>query len=221
MTAFFCPDESSKFNVIANAIADTGWCRLDHALSPLLLAELARTAAAFEPEELKKAGIGPGGDAIIDRSQRSDRIRWINGSSEVEQQWLQWMERLRLHLNRELFLGLFNYESHFSRYLPGDYYRRHLDAFRGGANRRLSSVLYLNDDWQPEDGGNLVIYQPTGHPAEADTEIARIEPHAGTLVLFLSEEFPHEVLPALKARHSIAGWFRVNGSAHDRADPAR
>jgi len=27
-------------------------------------------------------------------------------------------------------------------------------------------------------------------------------------VIFLSERFPHEVLPAKKKRHSIAGWFR-------------
>jgi len=32
------------------------------------------------------------------------------------------------------------------------------------------------------------------------------------LVIFLSEEFPHEVLPANTHRYSIAGWFRVNNS---------
>lgn len=35
----------------------------------------------------------------------------------------------------------------------------------------------------------------------------------GTLVVFLSEEFEHEVLPAKRDRYSIAGWFRVNPSA--------
>jgi len=28
--------------------------------------------------------------------------------------------------------------------------------------------------------------------------------------VFLSDKFPHEVLPAKKKRHSIAGWFRVD-----------
>lgn len=38
-------------------------------------------------------------------------------------------------------------------------------------------------------------------------------------MLFLSEEFPHEVLPASRERYSIAGWFRVNGNGAGRVDP--
>jgi SM-20-related protein len=39
------------------------------------------------------------------------------------------------------------------------------------------------------------------------------------LVVFLSEEFPHEVLPTATDRYSIAGWFRVNTSSAERVDP--
>jgi len=39
------------------------------------------------------------------------------------------------------------------------------------------------------------------------------------LVVFLSEEFPHEVLKAKRSRFSVAGWFRVNTSNAERADP--
>jgi SM-20-related protein len=48
-----------------------------------------------------------------------------------------------------------------------------------------------------------------------------VQPLHGTVVVFLSEEFPHEVLPASRDRYSIAGWFRVNGSTAERVDPPR
>ena len=44
-------------------------------------------------------------------------------------------------------------------------------------------------------------------------------PSFGSVAIFLSEEFPHEVLPATRDRYSIAGWFRVNTSTADRIDP--
>ena len=56
----------------------------------------------------------------------------------------------------------------------------------------ISSVLYLNADWQADRRGELVIYN------EADTdEVARIMPEMGKLVVFMSEQLPHEVLPTL------------------------
>lgn len=38
-----------------------------------------------------------------------------------------------------------------------------------------------------------------------------IEPHMGTLVCFLAGDFWNEVMPAVKARLSITGWFRQRG----------
>jgi len=128
--------------------------------------------------------------------------------------WRNWTNELRLYLNRRLFLGLFSFESHLAEYHPGDFYRTHLDAFRGESNRRLSRVTYLNPDWQPGQGGELMIYHPqTGAPLQ------KVAPVLGPLVVFLSEEFPHEVLPASRERHSVAGWFRVNGSTLGQVDP--
>ncbi|GAA75971.1 SM-20-related protein [Pseudoalteromonas sp. BSi20480] len=48
-----------------------------------------------------------------------------------------------------------------------------------------------------------------------------ISPEAGTLVLFESERFVHEVLPAVDNRYSIAGWFRKNASISGIVDPPR
>jgi SM-20-related protein len=147
---------------------------------------------------------------------RTDAICWINGDSAAGRDWLAWAEALREYLNRELLLGLFSFESHFAHYRPGDFYRKHKDAFRGESNRVLSVVVYLNPGGQSEEGGELRVY--TGAPVG---ETIRVQPLLGTLVVFLSEEFPHEVLPATRDRYSIAGWFRVNGSTATRVDPPR
>ena len=48
-----------------------------------------------------------------------------------------------------------------------------------------------------------------------------VEPRAGTLVAFLSEKIPHEVLAATRERYSIAGWFRCNNTTADWLDPPR
>jgi SM-20-related protein len=39
-----------------------------------------------------------------------------------------------------------------------------------------------------------------------------VAPTFGTMIIFLSESFPHEVLRSNATRRSIAGWFRVSGS---------
>ena len=45
---------------------------------------------------------------------------------------------------------------------------------------------------------------------EHDNLLQKVSPQANTLVVFMSEKFPHEVLKAKRKRYSIAGWFRVD-----------
>jgi SM-20-related protein len=125
------------------------------------------------------------------------------------------METLRINLNRHLFLGLFDYECHYAYYPPGAFYRKHVDAFKGDTNRILSAVLYLNPIWEPQDGGELVLY------SNQEELLESILPSYGKLVLFLSQDFPHEVLPVSKSRYSIAGWFRVNSNLGINLDPPK
>ena len=105
-------------------------------------------------------------------------------------------------------------ESHFAHYAPGHFYKRHIDAFKGDANRVLSLVTYLNPDWLSTDAGELVIYQDSD-----DRQGKYVRPELGTLAVFLSEEFEHEVKAAKRDRYSIAGWFRLNSSTPDKVDP--
>lgn len=159
---------------------------------------------ALEPARFRRAGVGRGDEHQLNRFVRGDEICWVSPADVPLQAWFQWVDELRLALNRRLFLGLFDFECHFARYPRGSFYRRHVDAFRGHQRSRvLSAVLYLTPGWQPGDGGELVLYDA------ADQPVTRVAPGAGRLVLFLSEQFPHEVLPTRRTRYSLTGWYRV------------
>jgi len=204
------------FDEIAQDIATQGYSVHANAIDTKLMQLLSEQLMEMPSSQFKRAGIGREEDHTLEDSTRGDEICWINGESEAETAWLAWSESLQQYLNRRLFLGLFSFESHFAHYAPGDFYKKHQDAFEGEANRILSVVVYLNKQWREEDGGELIIY-----PNETDNSLAKVIPGYGTLVMFLSEEFPHEVLPATQDRYSIAGWFRVNTSNTARVDPPK
>jgi hypothetical protein len=103
-------------------------------------------------------------------------------------------------LNRELQLGAVEPELHFAVYPAGAAYATHVDRFRDADSRVLSVVLYLNEAWSEADGGELRLYLEAGPRAPC----VDVVPHGGTLVVFLSDRFPHEVLPARRERLSLA-----------------
>ncbi len=112
------------------------------------------------------------------------------------------LELLRLELNRESFLGLFELELHYAWYPAGAAYARHVDQPFGRTQRKLSLVLYLNVGWTPGAGGALRLFG-------VDEEFRDIEPIAGRLVCFPTSGREHEVLTAHRERLSISGWFRA------------
>lgn len=162
-------------------------------------AQLRHTQGEFKP-----AGIGRGSANTVNPETRSDLTCWWEEGALSPAQQLLWAKILELqeNLNQTLFLNLKKIEAHYALYEPGTFYKRHLDSFRGAGNRRVSLVLYLNADWGPDDGGELILYPPGSQSPRI-----QITPHGGTLVAFLSEEVPHEVLPARKPRWSIAIWM--------------
>jgi len=210
-------EDDAHLDEAAQALGRDGWWSGSGLLQPAQINALVDELTELrEADRLYRAGIGRELDFQIDREVRRDYIVWLNRQRPVQSDFLDSMERLRLSLNRTLFLGLFEFEAHFAHYPPGGFYKRHLDSFRGAANRLISLVVYLNRDWQPGDGGELVLYSE-----DESGELARIEPRAGTIALFLSEEIPHEVRPARRDRLSIAGWFRLNASINGQIDPPR
>ena len=187
---------------VAAALQAQGWCVIDDALSNAMATALARECGEAPRAAFKPAGVGRRNEHQRAPLVRSDVIRWIEPSMEAGKQYLALMDELRAALNQRLFLGLFDYECHYARYEPGAFYRRHVDAFADGKNRVLSTAFYLNRDWRTEEGGELRLYK-------AEAEVATVLPQWNRLVIFLSESFPHEVKPATRERHSIAGWFRI------------
>ncbi len=154
---------------------------------------------------LKPAGVGRGGEFQVDQSVRGDFIKWLeNEAHPIEARLLSRLDEVRNALNRSCFLGLRDYEGHLTRYPAGAHYDKHWDNFKGRSNRVLSMIIYLNQQWHPQDGGELILYHPD-HPEE---KIEAVAPKAGRLAFFLAESFPHEVLPMRKPRYSITGWFR-------------
>ena len=206
--------DETLFALIAEDIEKQGYSIRPGALPKELSDSLFIHQQAIAADKFENAGIGRGNEYLRNEFVRTDEICWISGNSDSGKKWLDWTSHLQGYLNHRLFLGLFSFESHFAHYRPGDYYKRHYDAFRGEANRVLSVVTYLNSGWANSDGGELVLYMN-----DHDKEGIKVVPLLGTLVTFLSEEFPHEVLPASRDRYSIAGWFRVNASVSGRADP--
>lgn len=173
---------------------------------PLVAALRSRNDALMAAGELRPARIGPAGGEHLLREVRGDLIRWIDplAPAPAERDYLRLAEELRLALNRRLFLGLLDFEACHSRFPPGRGYHRHRDRFQHSDLRVLTLVSYLNEAWQPEDGGELRLDLEDGHRLD-------VLPEAGSAIVFLSDRFPHEVLPTRRERLGISGWFRRRG----------
>lgn len=202
------------FSKIASDLQNKGYSINPQALPMDLATALLQQLKQENTDTFQQAGVGREQHHSHNTSIRNDNICWIDNTQLAGQHWLDWTSQLQQYLNRRLFLGLFSFESHFAHYSPGHFYQRHLDTFKGQSNRILSLVAYLNTDWTTNDGGELILYSNT-----KDQRGRKINPSMATLVIFLSEEFPHEVLPATRDRYSIAGWFRVNTSTAEKIDP--
>uniref|UniRef100_A0A6S9AB29 Fe2OG dioxygenase domain-containing protein n=1 Tax=Ditylum brightwellii TaxID=49249 RepID=A0A6S9AB29_9STRA len=89
----------------------------------------------------------------------------------------------------------------------GSVYPLHIDNPQGvsaGDTRKLTCILYLNPDYEPDDGGEIRLYLDGGKKKEGktmkektdkeDLDILDLTPVGGRLLAFWSDEIPHEVL---------------------------
>lgn len=204
------------FERIATSLVEQGYFILPGALPQPILNALELCYDTTMQSSFSAAGIGRKSQFVQNQTVRRDEICWIDGTTPEGQTWLNWLEMLKAYLNRSLFMGLFSVESHLARYRSGAFYKRHYDAFAGQRSRMVSMVTYLNENWSVQDGGELVLYKH-----EHDAEGIKVLPLKGTLVVFLSEQFPHEVLISQRERVSVASWFRVNGTTDLIIDPPK
>ena len=162
----------------------------------------------YEEDNFKKAAIGNRTNEVIAKSIRGDFILWINeaDAGEAEKIYFEKINSLVNYLNRTCFMGILHKEFHYAVYPEGTFYKRHLDTFQNDGRRKLSMVCYLNnEDWRPENGGELAIYtQENGEEEQID-----IFPLAGRVVIFESQELEHEVKPVKVPRLSITGWLKT------------
>ena len=111
----------------------------------------------------------------------------------------------------------FNYYS----YSAGDCLLTHDDTDQGrlvegrrAPKRRIAVVTYVHEEWQPDWGGELIIYERRVDRAEGPINLMPthcIEPRPGSLVMFTVPRF-HRVCrvdptAGEHRRLSIAGWF--------------
>ena len=201
--AVAAPDPRT-WDPLIEALCADGIVVRDGFLSAPELRTLAACAAIRHTRgDFAAAHIGAGPKLERRAEIRGDSIAWLaRAEFPAETALLGVLEELRQALNRQAFLGVAELELHYARYPPGSGYARHVDQPVGRDQRRVSIVLYLNEDWSASDGGALRIDETGG------VRYREIEPLGGRLVLFLSESRAHEVLPTRRARLSLTGWFR-------------
>jgi SM-20-related protein len=198
---------------LISKISQYGFAIMDDFLAESVTIELANEIEELHNKsQLQDAGTGrdsANSTKAINKALRGDLIYWLDEAeaSPAQKSYFTHMEALRLRLNQQLYLGLFALESHLALYPAGAGYKKHIDRFKtvndGKPIRQISSILYLNQHWQASYGGHLRIYKT----AENDADYLDISPIGGRLVLFLSDTFYHEVLPATQDRISLTGWF--------------
>lgn len=134
---------------------------------------------------------------------RGDRIRWITENFFAGYYYLQSINALAALFNRSLFAGIRHSEAHYACYPVGFGYQWHSDNPAGRDERVISAVFYLNDEWEPTDGGALEVIDKHGVHHN-------VMPVANRLVIFDSD-LQHQVQIAHRQRYSIATWMRRDG----------
>ncbi|EPL6456840.1 2OG-Fe(II) oxygenase [Providencia rettgeri] len=187
-----------SINTFIDSLSTQGWYVWDDFLISSDIQEIKHCI----PNTLQDARIGHRDSLQGNRAIRGDQTVWLEPEMGVPiALYMDKMEEIRQALNYQLFLGLRDFETHFCRYPNGGFYKKHVDNPRGVGRRKITTVLYMNESWKLGDGGELVVFD------KKDNHLFKLEPLAGRMIFFMSEEFPHEVLPTEQKRESIAGWF--------------
>ncbi|MBG5919980.1 2OG-Fe(II) oxygenase [Providencia stuartii] len=187
-----------SLNKLIDSLSTQGWYVWDDFLNP---SEIQAIKSCI-PEKLHDARIGNGESLQDNKTIRGDQTIWLESEMGAPiAEYMAKMDVIRQALNQQCYMGLRDFETHFCRYPNGAFYKKHVDNFQGQGRRKVTTVLYMNEAWQRGDGGELVVYD------HQDNKLFQLDPLAGRMIVFMSEEFPHEVLPTQQKRESIAGWF--------------
>lgn len=191
------------FEALISSYLDSKVGIVEHFVSEELAQHLVKRLFELKEQNLlKAAGIGNAAKLTQNSAIRSDAIYWLDraNNNEHENAFLDQVDAFVSYLNRSCYTGITGYEFHFALFDKGSFYRKHLDQFQDNSSRQFSMITYLNENWQPEDGGELCIY---------DGDVTqKIAPTNRKTVFFKSNELVHEVLESHKPRLSVTGWLR-------------
>jgi SM-20-related protein len=168
--------------------------------------ELFRKLRSFlfdylKDNNFKKAGIGAMAEYQVKSSVRGDFVYWLDSARDTQlDDVFMLIEHIKTMFNQLCYLSLSGYEFHLAHYPEGSFYKKHLDQFKERSNRMITVILYLNENWQKGDGGELKVYK-------SDGETQLIEPVGNRCVIFRSDALEHEVLLTYKSRYSLTGWL--------------
>ena len=196
--------KEDNFEQLIDGIINKGYGICDNFIDLSFAAELKNhLLKKYDEGFFKKASIGKGSNNQQNQEIRNDSILWIDADSTdlPEKKILDLLDEFMNYLNRTCFTGLNNFEIHYACYPIGSFYKKHLDSFHQDKSRFYSFILYLNENWYENNGGQLKIYPDKSESIE-------ILPIAGRAVCFPSQSLIHEVLPANLPRMSITGWLR-------------
>ncbi len=187
---------------IVNTVYQQRYCITDGFLSDTEVKTLKnKIISLYQSNSFKKAGIGNDKQLITNSEIRSDYIFWLEKDDEqLNQIFFSFIDELITQINRRFFLGLKDYEFHYAYYPSGTFYRKHRDSFKSDDARKITVLLYLNNNWKNGDGGELLLYTD-------NNDVLKIEPIGGRLLVFESE-MEHEVLMSHADRYSITGWLK-------------
>lgn len=160
--------------------------------------------ALYVNQKLILAGTGNNSVLKFDTAIRNDKVYWLDRTHNNihENAFFDLIDAFVVYLNATCYTGITGYEFHYALYEKGSFYKRHLDQFKSNSSRAFSMIMYLNDNWQIGDGGELCIYQ--------NESVQTVTPTNGKCIFFKSSELEHEVLCAHKPRMSITGWLKTN-----------
>jgi SM-20-related protein len=186
---------------ILEGIERNGYSVCDNFISVSEIEVLLSKIKSLQEQNLfKQAAIGNKDLKQTNSEIRKDNVFWLEkGDKAIDDFFFAKIETLITELNRSFYLGINDHEFHLAHYSAGAFYKKHKDAFKSDDARKISVILYLNQNWKKENGGELKIYLE-------DSEMI-IEPIAGRLVVFESH-LEHEVLESKTDRYSITGWLK-------------
>ena len=195
---------SHIYEKLIQGLLEKGYESVDQILSEGVFDGLRKSLLRrYDNDRFHLAGIGNKENLKKIEKIRNDQVHWLKKDdiNDFEAVFFEFIDGFVDYLNRTCFAGIRDYEFHYSVYEEGSFYKKHVDRFVNDDRRSFSIVLYLTENWQMGDGGELVIYSDVG--------MIDLAPISGRLVVFTSD-LPHEVLPSNTLRLTLTGWLKTS-----------